>query len=187
MGQPNPCPPVGYRPQSSDTASDAIQSTNHFIECLRSLCTVNASIVLVGDFNFPNIAWSNLQFAVDNDRCSTCFSMFVKQYCFDQLVSEHTRLQSSGKDSLLDLILCNYPFIVCDVAICDPFSISDHCSIKFKVITQRNLPVYPHMILGISILQIGVELQVIQSLVIGELFSKIVLLLVNLPMLFMLN
>jgi len=98
---------VGYRPPSSDTVSDAIQSTNHFTECLRSLCNVDASIVLVGDFNFPNIDWSNLQFAVDNDRSSTFFSMFVKQYCFDQLVSEHTRLQSSGKDSLHDLILCN--------------------------------------------------------------------------------
>ena len=62
---------VGYRPPSSETASDVIQSTNHFIECLRSLCNVDASIVLVGDFNFPNIDWSNLQFSVDNDRCST--------------------------------------------------------------------------------------------------------------------
>jgi len=76
---------VGYRPPSSNTASDAIQSTNRFIECLRSLCNVDASIVLVGDFNFPNINWSNLQFAVHNDRCSAGFSMFAKQYCFDQL------------------------------------------------------------------------------------------------------
>jgi len=126
---------AGYRPLSSDTASDAIQSTHHFIECLRSLCNVDASIVLVGNFNFPNIDCSNLQFAVDNDRCSICFRMFTKQYCYDQLVSEHTRLQSSGKDSLFDLILCNAPFITCDVAICDPFSVSDHCSIKFNVIT----------------------------------------------------
>jgi len=87
-------------------------SLNHFIGCLRSLCIVDASIVLVGDFNFPNIDWSNLQLDIDSDRCSTCFSMFVKQYCFD-------------------------PFIVglCDVAICDPFSVSEHCSIKFNVIT----------------------------------------------------
>jgi len=94
---------VDYRPPSSHTTSDAIQSTNHFIECLRSLCNVDASNVLVGDFNFPNIDWSNLQFAVDNDRCSTCFSMFSEQYCFDQLVSEQTRLQSSGQEYLLDL------------------------------------------------------------------------------------
>jgi len=66
---------------------------------------------------------------------STCFSMFLKQYCFDELVSEHTQLQSSGKDSLLDLVLCNDPFIVCDGAICDPFRVSDHCSIKLNVIT----------------------------------------------------
>ena len=126
---------VGYRPPSFDAASDAIQNTNHVIACLQSLCNVDASIVLVGDFNFPNIDWSNLQFAVDNDRCSTSSTMFAKQYCVDQLVSEHAQLQPRGNDSLLDLVLYNDPFIVCDVAVCDPFSVSDHCSIKFKVIT----------------------------------------------------
>ena len=135
----NACIPVrvivGYRPPSFDAASDAIQNTNHVIACLQSLCNVDASIVLVGDFNFPNIDWSNLQFAVDNDRCSTSSTMFAKQYCVDQLVSEHAQLQPRGNDSLLDLVLYNDPFIVCDVAVCDPFSVSDHCSIKFKVIT----------------------------------------------------
>jgi len=127
----------GYILPSSDTASDVTQSTNHFIECLQSLCNVDASIVFVVDFKFPNIAWLNLQFAVDNDRCSNCFIMFAKQYCFDQLVSEHTRLQSSANDSLLELVLCNDPLIVlvCNVTICDPFSVGDHCSIKFNVIT----------------------------------------------------
>jgi len=36
---------------------------------------------------------------------------------------------------LHNMVLCNDPFIVCDVAVCHPFSVSDHCSIKFNVIT----------------------------------------------------
>jgi len=52
----NTCLPVrvivGYRPPSSDTASDVIQSINHVIEYLRSVCIVDASIVLMGDVNF---------------------------------------------------------------------------------------------------------------------------------------
>lgn len=137
---------------------------------MRLLCNVDPSIVLVADFNCPNIDWSNWRFAVDNVRCSTLLTMFVEQYCFYHLVAEHTWLWPSRNDTLIDLILCNDPFIECDVAVCDPFNVSDHCSIKFKEFYKCNLPVYHHMSLGILILQIGIILQVILTLVIGQLF-----------------
>ena len=46
---------VGYRSPSSDTAEDAIRNTKHFIDCLSCLCDVDASVVIIGDFNFPSI------------------------------------------------------------------------------------------------------------------------------------
>ena len=126
---------VGYRPpHSSDTAADDVKYTKHFVDCLMSLCNVDASIVIVGDFNFPSIDWSQLNFAVDNNRCSTLFSVFTKQFCFEQLVTEPTRVQSTGRNSsLLDLVLCNDPFIVCDINVNAPFSTSDHCVVDFKL------------------------------------------------------
>jgi len=99
-----------------------------------SVCDVDTSIVVVGDFNFPSINWSDLQFAAENERCSTLFSTFTKQYCFEQLVSEPTRLQTICRSNLLDLILSNDPFIVCDVNVCAPFSTSDHCCVDFKFV-----------------------------------------------------
>jgi len=125
---------AGYRSPSSDTAVDAVKSTKHFIDCLMSVCDVDTSIVVVGDFNFPSINWSDLQFAAENERCSTLFSTFTKQYCFEQLVSEPTRLQTICRSNLLDLILSNDPFIVCDVNVCTPFSTSDHCCVDFKFV-----------------------------------------------------
>jgi hypothetical protein len=106
---------------------------------------VDSSIALVGDFNFPTIDWNNLQFSADRDRCSTLFSMFSKQFCFDQLVTEPTRIHTTGNSSLLDLILCNDPFIVSDIIVCEPFSTSDHCSINFSLIypsQSANLPTH---------------------------------------------
>lgn len=137
---------VGYRSPCSDSGADAVQYTKHFIDGLMSLCNVDASIVLVGDFNFPTIDWSQLNFAVDSKHCSTLFSVFAKQFCFEQLVNEPTRLQSSGyNNSVLDLVLCNDPFIVCDINVAAPFSTSDHCSVNFNLCCpsqSANLPAH---------------------------------------------
>lgn len=138
---------VGYRSPSSDTDADAINHTKHFIECLMSLCEVDMSIVIIGDLNFPTINWSKLNFLVDNDRCSTLFSMFVKQFCFEQYVSEMTRDLPSCRSSLLDIVLCNDSFIVNDVTVNTPFSTSDHCSVDFNLTCQTqsvNLPAHEY-------------------------------------------
>jgi len=93
---------------------------------------VDSSIVIIGDLNFPSIDWSNLKFVAENERCSTLFSIFSKQHCFEQLVGESTYLSPSGNGSLLDVILCNDPFIISDVTVSTPFSVSDHCAVNFK-------------------------------------------------------
>jgi len=124
---------AGYRPPSSDTAAEALTFTKNFINCLSMLCNVDSSIVLLGDFNFPSIDWTNLQFIIDSNRCSTLFSIFASQFCFEQLVPEPTRITLGGKSSLLDLVLCNDRIIVCDVNVVEPFSTSDHCAVNFKI------------------------------------------------------
>lgn len=138
---------AGYRPpHSSDSAVDAVQYTNHFIDCLISVCDVDSSVVLVGDFNMPSIDWCNLQFVADSAHCSTLFATFVKQYCFEQFVLQATHLQpESRSSSLLDLVLCNDPFIISDVSVCAPFSTSDHCTVIFNIVCPThsvNLPAH---------------------------------------------
>lgn len=124
---------LGYRPPANNAMSEAVSYTKHFINCLSHLAKVDASVAIIGDFNFPTIDWSNLQFAVDNDTCSSLFSLFVVRHCFSQLVSEPTRLHPGCKNSVLDVILSNDTF-VCDVTVSSPFSTSDHCSICFSLV-----------------------------------------------------
>jgi hypothetical protein len=122
-----------YRPPASDTASESVASIKHLINCLNSLCDVDASIAVVGDFNLPLITWSDVQLAVDNDCCSNLFSMFAVRNCFNQLVTEPTRLNAVHKNNILDIVLAN-DSIVCDVAVSLPFSTSDHCSVCFALV-----------------------------------------------------
>ena len=104
------------------------------IDCLTLLCNVDSSIAFIGDLNFPSIDWSNLNFVTENERCSILFSIFSKQHCFEQLVGESTYLSPTGNGSLLDIILCNDPFIISDVTVSCPFSISDHFTVNFKIL-----------------------------------------------------
>ena len=62
---------LGYRPPASDTASESVAFIKHLINCLNSLCDVDASIAVVGDFNLPLITWSDVELAVDSDCCSS--------------------------------------------------------------------------------------------------------------------
>jgi len=105
---------ASYRPPSSDTSAESVQYILHFIDCLTSLCNIDSSIVIIGDLNCLLIDWSNLKFVAENERCSTLFSIFSKQHCFEQLVGESTYLSPSGNGSLLNVILCNDPLIISD-------------------------------------------------------------------------
>jgi len=58
------------------------------------------------------------------------FSVFSEQHCFEQLVRKSTYRLPSGNGSLLNVKLCNDPFIISDVR--TPFSVSDHCAVNFK-------------------------------------------------------
>ena len=49
----------------------------------------------------------------------------------------------TGNGSLLDVILCNNPFIISDVTVSSPFSISDHCAVNFKIIGSSRSSTLP--------------------------------------------
>jgi len=74
------------------------------------------------------------------DYCSTLFSIFVSQFAFEQYVAENTRPNSknSASGSLLDSVLCNDAFAICDVAVAVPFSTNDHYSVSFKLTFTNN-------------------------------------------------
>lgn len=133
-----------YRPPASDTDSSAIADMEHLINCLQSLSDVDSTVIITGDFNLPKIDWSDPVIMPDVDNCSSLFTVFTKQFVFEQLVTEVTR-PSTTKDSagsLIDLVLCNDSFAVNNVSVVAPFSTSDHCAVRFDLCCFSTPPVF---------------------------------------------
>ena len=66
---------------------------------------------------------------------------FVSNFAFQQYVL-NTRDQITATLlqglSLLDIVLCNGPFAICNVVVCEPFSTSDHSSVTFNLNFTNN-------------------------------------------------
>jgi hypothetical protein len=93
-------------------------------ECLDNLCNIDYVFTIVGDFNMPNIVWSDL--SVYDARCSS-FVNFIINNGLSQFVHEPTR-----GNNILDLILSNDSHAVFDVLFHPPFSTSDHLSLSWN-------------------------------------------------------
>ena len=75
---------------------------------LETLCVCSFPVILVGDFNLPEIDWLNLT-RTDADSKESLFVNFCVDHGFSQLVGEPTRTVSG---SLLDLLLTNLDGLV---------------------------------------------------------------------------
>ena len=124
----------------SDSDPIALQDIKVLIECLQLLSDVDSTVVVDGDFNLPDINWNDHTFVSSRDYCSTLFSTFVSQFAFEQYVTEITRPNPKrpASGSLLDMVLCNDAFAICNVAVSEPFSTSDHYSISLNLNFTNN-------------------------------------------------
>ena len=121
--------------------SGVVTATTSLCTLLGKLCSTKLTTVIVGDFNLPKIDWANNS-AVNDNVHDQLFNLF-SNLGFYQFVSEPTRLNASGSDNILDLILCNNQLSVCGVSIKEPFSTSDHCIVDFRLYVDslNNKPV----------------------------------------------
>lgn len=83
-------------------------------------------LILCGDFNIPNILWSEQKLTKNNDSTAKLFLEFIEQIQLKQLVREPTR----GK-SILDLVLTTSSELIKDIAVKEQFS--DHKIVEFKI------------------------------------------------------
>ena len=116
-----------YRPPRSTTALESVESMKALVNCLVDLCNTSVSVILVGDFNLPDIDWS-FPDVTENNYISR-FNLFILRYAFEQFVKTPTR-----GANLLDLIFCNDESVVTDVIVDAPFSTSDHNSVTFSIL-----------------------------------------------------
>ena len=115
---------VYYRPPASDIA--------YLDELAKSLSLIEESgnsldILLLGDFNLPNISWSAIN-PYGNDITSSAFCDIIQDYFLYQLISEPTR-----DGDILDLVLANASELISGVQVCERLGNSDHDSVEFKI------------------------------------------------------
>ena len=110
--------------------SRSVENLNIFLSSIESLFICDASIVLMGDMNFPDIKWCKHELTPIEctKSVSSTFVDFISRYAFLQYVTDPTRA-----DNLLDLVLCNDTFAVSDLHVECPFSTSDHNSVSFNL------------------------------------------------------
>jgi hypothetical protein len=86
--------------------------------------------ILCGDFNLPNILWSDYASVGDYRH-----EMFV-EFCWQHGLSQHVKCPTRD-NSVLDLVLSNDAHIVSDTYVDNPFVNCDHNVVNFKLMLPR--------------------------------------------------
>lgn len=115
---------------NSDSA--AVRKARIVDECdlISTLCLCPHPVVLVGDFNLPDIDWNDLRISEETSKESVFVNTCLSNGLY-QLVSEATRKPSG---SLIDLLLTTEPGIIDHVCVIDPPVRSDHQAITFSLL-----------------------------------------------------
>ena len=102
---------------------------NYSISCLRFLCDNPGNHIVVGDFNLPKINWC-LNIIPGDFKSQEVFNWSID--CgLEQLNYSPTRF-----DSILDLVFCDDPLLISDLSCKEPFCLSDHDTLCFKIIPE---------------------------------------------------
>ena len=123
---------VCYRPPYYDPA--ALKYLNNFIACLDLLCSINYSIFIIGDFNMPDVCWSDFSFKGSHATFSNIMLDFVCDHGLSQCVFDPTR-----GNNLLDLVFTDDPLLVNDCTVEAPFIGCDHMSVHFSIVLPDEL------------------------------------------------
>ena len=108
-------------------APDSVQIND---EALYSLIdrVSKENVVIMGDFNFPELDWSRPESIGDSHPFIECLS----NNFLIQLVDEPTR-----ETNYLDLVLCSDPSLVENLVVDEPFETSDHQLVTFSLVTKK--------------------------------------------------
>ena len=88
-------------------------------------------VLIVGDFNFPRINWSNWS-SLDGDVVGNNFLEVIDDLLLFQHVNTPTRKRLGQVSSILDLVLSDEEHSVSQMVFSDPLGKSDHCMIEFN-------------------------------------------------------
>jgi Endonuclease-reverse transcriptase len=114
---------VCYRPPNSLSVNDrALFSLLNRISKDR--------LVVMGDFNYPELKWSEPESLSDSHPFLKC----LNDNFLEQLVDESTR-----EDNILDLVITSDDSIISNLSVGEPFETSDHQMIIFELTGKRHV------------------------------------------------
>ena len=99
----------------------------------------NKNVIIVGDFNFPGIDWSDWTTVHSENHISYKFIELLRDNFMHQHVVENTRFRFGQNPSLLDLIISNEEDLIENVMYRDKLGASDHIGITFEVNCRLNV------------------------------------------------
>ena len=88
----------------------------------------------MGNFNFKEIDWINLQVNASDQHLATVFFDTVQDLYLVQHVKKPTRHREGQKSSLLDLVLTNKEYMVENLQNIAPMGKSDHDGILWTYV-----------------------------------------------------
>lgn len=123
-----------YRPPNCSSVAD-----QQIINNLEEASTFYNNLVVIGDFNFPTVDWTNLTSSRNMDSASL-FTNMILNSSLSQLITEPTRYRQNNNPSLLDLILTNDEDLIANIDMLPPIGCSDHVAFicKIQAFTYEN-------------------------------------------------
>ena len=98
----------------------------------------NNKLIILGDFNYPDINWTKQTSNRDDEHKSTIFLNTVQDNYLTQMIDRPTHYRPLSKPTLIDLLLTNEPELFKDIKLDPPFGKSHHQIISFEL----NLSLY---------------------------------------------
>ena len=122
---------IGCIYRSPNSTEDNNKKVNDFIRSLRDM--KNTNLVLTGDYNYPQITWTDEGYGMTEEKKSSDFLNSVMDAYLIQHITEPTRYRSGQRENILDLIFTLREEVIEDIKYMPPIGKSDHCSIIFSV------------------------------------------------------
>ena len=127
---------IGCIYRSPNSAEENNKKVNGFIRSLRDM--KNTNLILTGDYNYPQISWTDEGYGITEEKKSAEFLNSVMDAYLTQHITKPTRYRSGQRENVLDLVFTLHEEVIEDIKYMPPIGKSDHCSLFFSVNKGEN-------------------------------------------------
>ena len=93
-------------------------------------------LLIMGDFNYPQIDWLNWTSSECSDHPSMKFIETIRDYFLFQHILTPTRCRQNQQPNTLDLSFTNEEQFIQQVEVSHSLGLSDHCIISFDFVSK---------------------------------------------------